>query len=101
VKSDEEGLSFPDFPLKFEDRRRIKEIEDTAANMLLIFDSLLSTLQEMKELCEMHCKCEPRKECTCSYLSKEFDMHITQMQSYRKKIVAVSMEAQGTYRLVS
>ena len=101
VRTEGAGTSFPEFPLKFEVRTHIKEIEDEAANALIILDSLLTTLQEISKLCSTHCRCAFGMGCTCSHLTIQFEMQIIEVQAYRKKVEAVCAETKGTHQLVS
>ena len=100
VRSEAEGLSpIVDFS-SFVDRQRLKIIEDKILDLVIIFESLYSTLSKLKHQCHKHCIPGVCVDCTCSSIIDELEDQMCEMQLNLKKADVLYKRVQGIAQLV-
>ena len=101
VRSGAEKISpLTNFPINFVDRQKLKMIEDKILNLVIIFESLYSTLSKLKHQCKSHCLEKHCMDCTCSSTIDEFEEQMHEAQVNLKKADVLHKRAQGTAQLV-
>jgi len=90
-----------DLTVSFVDRQKLKMIEDKILNLVIIFESLCSTLSKLRHQCKSHCLGKRCMDCTCSITINEFEEQLHEAQVNLKKADVLHKRAQGTAQLVN
>lgn len=88
-----------DFAVSFVDRQRLKITEDKILDMVIIFESLCSTLSQLQRQCQARCLCN-LCDCKCSMVIDEFEEQKHEVQLNIKKTAILHKKAQATGQLV-
>jgi hypothetical protein len=101
VRSGTEKISpLTTFTINFVDRQKLKMLEDKILNLVIIFESLYSTLSKLKHQCKSHCLEKHCMDCICSSTIDEFEEQMHEAQVNLKKADVLHKRAQGTAQLV-
>lgn len=106
VDNGDEKLSpLVNFPINFQDRQRLKVLEDRVLDLKIIFDSLLHTIECIKRQCSKAHKrdCEQCDSESCDFegIGAEFEEQIQEVKVNQNKIETLQLRVQGTAGLVS
>lgn len=75
-------------------------IEDKVLDLVIIFESLHSTLAKLRKQCEAHCLGDACYECNCASIIDELEEQMHEAEVNLKKADVLHKRAQGTAQLV-
>lgn len=102
VRSETVRLSpLEDFTVNFIDRQRLKHTEDKVLDLVIVFESLYSTLSQLLRQCRLHCVEARCQNCVCSNTSNEIEEQMLEVQMNLKKVDVLRRRAKGTAHLLS